>query len=194
MEVFMKKYFDTKFTKALAQRVGAFTTVLLVSACAMNSPDPFEGIGFREQRSKALDAMREYRNCRDDAMEMDVQARKSGDAGRYIASARLLEKCESSLSREAAEVGLDERVRFYALSIQNYLKGGDVESARANLEKLKKAFPDTDLYYPDGSSFIETIDVLLGQKDVREYGRLATLNVNSSIKDEVRRSRHWKRN
>ena len=189
----MKNHFNANITKALTQRVGAVATVLLVSACAMSTPGPFEGIGFREQRSKALDAMREYRNCRDDAMDMDAQARKSGDAGRYIASAGLLEKCESRLSSEASEVGRDERVRSYALSIQNYLKGGDVESAQANLEKLKKAFPDTDLYYPDGSSFIETMEVLLGKKDVREYGRLATLNVNSSLKDEIRRSQHWKR-
>jgi hypothetical protein len=194
MEVFMRNQFDTNNIKALARQAGAVTAVLLLSACAMGGPDPFEGIGFREQRSQALEAMRDYRNCRDDAMDMDAQARKSGDAGRYIASARLLEKCESRLSGEASEVGRDERVRSFALSIQNHLKGGNVESARANLEKFKKAFSDTDLYYPDGSSFIETMDLLLGQKDIREYGQLATLNVNTLLKDEIRRSQHWKRN
>ncbi len=190
----MKNHFNTNITKALAQRAGAVAAVLLISACAMDAPKLIENADFRLKRSMALDAMREYRNCRDDAMDMDAQARKSGDAGRYIASARLLEKCENGLSRKASEVGRDERVRSYALSIQNYLKGGDVESARTNLEKLKKAFADTDLYYPDGSSFIETMEVLLGQKDVREFGRLAMLNVNESLKEEIRRIRHWKRN
>ena len=190
----MRNQFDLNITKSLARRAGAVAAVLLLSACAMGAPEPFEGIGFREQRSLALEAMRDYRNCRDDALDMDAQARKSGDAGRYIASARLLEKCESRLSQEASEVGRDERVRSYALSIQNYLKGGNVESARANLEKFKKAFSGTALYYSDGSSFIETMEVLLGQKDVRNYGRLAMLNVNALLKDEIRRSRHWKRN
>jgi hypothetical protein len=194
MEVLMRNHFELKITKALAGRVGTVVAVLLVSACATGGPAPNDILGFREHRSKALEAMRNYRNCNDDAMEMDTKARKSGDAGRYIASARLLEKCESQLSLEASEVGRDERVRSYALSIQNYLKGGDVESARSNLDKFKKAFSGIDLYYQDGSSFIETMEVLLGQKDVRDYGQLAALNVNALLKDEIRRIRYWKRN
>ena len=190
----MKNHFNTNITKALAQRAGAVAAVLLISACAMDAPKLIENADFRLKRSMALDAMREYRNCRDDAMDMDAKARKSGDAGRYIASARLLEKCENGLSRKASEVGRDERVRSYALSIQNYLKGSEVESARTNLEKLKKAFPNTDLYYPDGSSFIETMEILLGLKDRTVIGEFSVANVSSTLKSELRRARYWKKN
>ena len=190
----MKNQFGINITKTLARRVSAVAALLLISACAMGGPERVDHFEFREQRSKSLEAMRDYRDCRDDAMDMDAKARKSGNAGRYIASARLLEKCESGLPREASEVGRDERMRSYALSIQNYFKGGDVESARANLENFKKMFSGTDLYDPDGSSFIETMEVFLGQKDVRDYGQLEALNVNALLKDEIRRIHHWKRN
>ena len=90
--------------------------------------------------------------------------------------------------------GPRRKAPFVRLSVQNYLKGGNVENARANLESFKEAFPDVDLYYPDGSSFIETMEALLGQKDLRSFGRLAVLNVNSELKGEFRRIRHWKRN
>ena len=190
----MRNIIDRKAVSALVTMTVSAAAALLLSACAMGGPDLSEVIGFREARFDAIGAMREYRNCRDDAMDLDAQARKSGDPGRYIASARILEKCESGLPREASEVGRDERVRSYALSVQNYLKGGNVENARANLESFKEAFPDVDLYYPDGSSFIETMEALLGQKDLRSFGRLAVLNVNSELKGEFRRIRHWKRN
>jgi len=189
----MKNIIEKKTISKLGTITGPVAAVLLLSACAMGAPSGLsEGIGFREARFDAINAMREYRNCRDDAIELDAKARKSGDPARYIASARILEKCESSLDRKASEVGRDERIRSYALSIQNYLKGGDMERARANLESFKTVFPNVDLYYPDGSSFIETMEALLGQKDLRSFGQFAQLNVSSELKDELRRIRHWK--
>jgi hypothetical protein len=189
----MKNIFDKNTNSALGKITGPVAAVLLLSACAMSAPNELaEGIGFREARFDSIKAMRDYRNCRDDAIELDTKARKSGDTGRYIASARILEKCESSLDQQASEVGRDERIRSYALSIQNYLKGGDVEHARTNLESFKKVFPDVDLYYPNGSSFIETMEALLGQKDLQSFGQFAQMNVNSDLKDELRRIRHWK--
>ena len=107
----MRNIIDRKAVSALVTMTVSAAAALLLSACAMGGPDLSEVIGFREARFDAISAMREYRNCRDDAMDLDAQARKSGDPGRYIASARILEKCESGLPREASEVGRDERLR-----------------------------------------------------------------------------------
>jgi len=169
--------------------------LLSLSACVTQGlQPPAEGIGFREARFEEISAMRSYRSCRDAALKLDSQARKSGATGRYIASARMLENCEADLGGEAAEVARDERMQAYALSVQNYLKGGDMEKAAANFERFRKAFPGKDLYYTDGSSFIETMEVLLNRKQASDFAQFSNLNVRVELKDEMRRVRYWKRN
>ena len=153
-----------------------------------------EGIGFRQARFAEISAMREYRNCRDGALDLDTKAREEGSAARYLTSARLIEKCEAELGLTTAKVAQDERMHAYALSIQNFFKGGDVAQARQNLEKFKKGFPDKDLYFADGSSFIETMEVLLGLSDRSSIGQFSVANINQALKAELRRIRYWKKN
>lgn len=171
----------------------AVTGTLLLSACVANSTaNPIEGIGFREARFQQIAAMREYRQCRDEGLEMDKQAGASSSAGAYLTSARILEKCESGIGPDGAGLSLDERLQANALSIQNYFKGGDVDKARSRLDQFKERFAGRDLYYPDGSSFILTMEALLGRKERWSFGEFAALNVNDTLKAEMRRMLHWK--
>ena len=183
-----------KTVRRLAPRAGAVVLALFgLAACVTNgATTAYEGIGFREARFNEVSAMRTYRACRDEAVALDEQARANGSKGHYLASAQLLEKCESELGAEGRGVAVDERMRAYALSVQNYIKGGDVEGATANFDRFKRAFPDKDLYYPGGASFRETMEVLLGNKEPSELGRFAGLNVNGDLKSEMRRVRYWK--
>lgn len=84
-------------------------------------------------------------------------------------------------------------MRAYALSIQNHLKGGDVTAARVNLGKFKVAYVDMDLYYADGSSFIDTVEILVGAKKPGATGRFSNANVNRELKAELRRIKHWQK-
>ncbi len=172
-----------------------FLGLLTLSACNLNQQaNQMEGIGFREARFTEITAMREFRSCRDEALKLDAQARATGALGQYLASAKLLEKCEANLGPNAAGQATEERMRAYGVSIQNYLKGGSPERAAANLESFRKAFPQKDLYLTGDVSFIETMQVLLGQRETWEYGRFANLNVAMSLKSEMRRVRYWKQN
>lgn len=165
-----------------------------LSACT-STPNPIaEGIGFRENRFQEVSAMRQYRACRDEALELDRQARTSAAPARYLASARLIEKCEADVGPGGSGVGQEERFRAWALGVQNHLKGGDVTKARANLEALKAAFPAQDLYYPDGASFTETMELLLGLRDKTAVSEFSTTNAPGPVKDELRRVRYWTRN
>lgn len=189
----------SRYAKALSRPVtrGVAMSAVLVAlaACNMNQEaNPYEGIGFREARFAEISAMREYRACRDEGLELDKQARASGNSGSYRASAELLDKCETKLGPEAAGVATDERMRAYALSVQNFLKAGEIERAGQNLQKFKEAFPGKDIYYQDGSSYIETMEILLGQRDPSALAPFASLNVNSTLKGELRRIRYWKQN
>jgi len=152
-----------------------------------------DGIGCREARFQEVTATREYRSCRDQGFEMDRKARSSGSAGAYLASARVLEKCEAGLDAGNTGVARDERMHAYGLAIKNHFKGGDIETAHRSFGHFKTVFPDHDLYYPDGASFIVTMQALLGQADPWTFGEFAALNVNPTLKIEMRRMRYWKR-
>ena len=137
--------------------------------------------------------MREYRSCRDEALALDTKARQSGSAAQYLQSAKLIAKCETSVGPEMAGIAREERMRAYALGVQNRLKGGDVAGARAALETFTTAFSGSDLYYPDGTSFTETMELVLGLRDRTAVGAFSMANVNGALKAELRRSRYWKR-
>ena len=172
-----------------------FLAMLTLVACSTEKELPdFGSIDFRETRFQDVSALRGFRDCRDQAFELDSQARASGDPARYLSSAELLERCDLELGSDAAMVPEDERMRAYGLSIQNYIKGGDVGAARRRLERFKQIFPSKDLYYADGSSFRSTMEVLLGQREPRDFGQYSMLNVGTTLKDEMRRIQYWKRN
>ena len=181
--------------KSLALRASAAVLLTLgLSACFMGSDkDAAEGIGFRQARFEEMKATREYRACTAEGMDLDKKALASGSAGTYLASAQVLEKCETKLGPgTVGDISIGERMRAYALSVQNFLKGGDVARARDNFDKFRKAFPDNDLYYADGTSFISTMEALLGRQEPWSFGEFANLNVPDSLKVEMRRMHYWK--
>lgn len=184
----------TRFSLKRQLRTGAAVMALAtLAACTSDyGAAPLEGIGYRQARFEQISAMREYRKCRDEGMELDRQARKSGSGGTYLASARILANCESSLGPDTAGVALDERMRAYALSIQNFFKGGDVEKARENFDKFKTRFAKHDFYYPDGSSYVTTMEALLGRRESWTFGEFSALNINDDLKSEMRRVLYWK--
>ena len=175
--------------------VGAvgLTAVLLSSACQTTS-SPSEGIGFREARFQEISAMENYRSCVDDAVKLDQDARSKGNPGGYIASARLIEKCEADLGPEAAHVAIEERMQAYALGIVNYAKGGDLATAQANLGMFQTAFAGYDLYLPNGASFIDTMTLLTGKRSIPNSYELSMLNINAKTETEFERLKYWKKN
>jgi len=172
----------------------ALALIPLAACSALTEPPAGEGIGFRKARFDEMAAMREYRQCRDEALALDTQARTTAAPARYLASARMVEKCEAELAGGVGAVAEEERMRAWAMSIQGYIKGGDAAAARQNLEQLKRAFPNKDLYLADGSSLIDSYEVLLDQKAPAAIAPYATLNVPEALKKELRRVRYWKRN
>jgi hypothetical protein len=162
-----------------------------LTACATGSS---EGIGFREARYSEMSAIQGWRSCRDEALELDRQARDGASPARYLASAQLLEKCESDVGAGSAKVTADERLRAYALSTQNYLKGGDIGKSRETLDKLKQIFPNSDLYFANGASFIDTMEFLTGIRDKTTVGVVGISNVDDEFRSELRRAQYWKRN
>jgi hypothetical protein len=168
--------------------------LIILSACSLPAAvGPIENIGYREARFAEIEAARNFRKCRGDALTLDREARKEAAPARYLASAKLLERCESAIG-PTIRVAREERLRASALAVQNRLKGGDIAGARGGLARLQKAFPDQDLYDAESHSFIDTMEVLLGLREETALGAFSSANVGALIKRELRRARHWRHN
>ena len=183
-----------------AMRGRAAAGLLLVSALALGgcvtdgSTDAAEGIGFREARYREISAMQTYRACTADAEKQTESARQRANSAGYLAAAKLFEQCEANLGPEASQLAPEERMRAYAVGIVDYLRGGDVASARRNLETFKQAFAGHDLSLPDGASFIDTMDLLTGGIQTGSGEQVALLNVSRALRGEVSRAQFWQHN
>lgn len=173
--------------------IGLGLGLALLTAC-QTVQNSGEAIGYRQDRFEQIQAMKDFRACHDEALQLDEQAKQSGQVAQYLASARLLESCERNLGSQARQVAMEERMQSYALSIQNYLKGGDIAKARANLDAFKSAFNGKDLYYADRSSFIDTMELLLSRIDGGDPHQIAMLNARKTVKEEMRRQHFWAEN
>ena len=176
-------------------------TVILVgigaAGCSMsnavNAPDV--GIGFRETRALQAQTLRDYEDCQDEALTLDSLARQGASTARYLASARVADTCDGALDAAALSlVPVETRMRVYALAIQNYTKGGDLAAARTGLDRFREAFAGRDLYFGDGSSFIDTVDLLLRGDAATDTVDLTVPNIGEPLRDELRRVRYWARN
>ena len=175
-------------------RFALILPVIGLTACNVTTSHiPAEGIGFREARFAEVSALRTYRSCRDDAFNLDKMARLETSPARYLASAKLFEKCEANLGQEAKSLAKDERMKAYALAVQNYFKAGNIVKAREKLKTFKSTFQNRDLYYSDGSSFIDTMDLLFSLKNSHPK-QMIMANVSGTLKSELRRFRYWSRN
>jgi len=183
----------TRTRGRFAAAAGLAVAVLALGACNMNgTANPLDTAGFREARYQEIEKIRAFRACRDEALDLDAQARTRASAGAYLTSAQVLERCEADLGEAAGSVGHDERMRLQALAVVNYIRGGNIDAARRGFDAFRAKFPDNDLYFADGASFTATVEVLLGRAEPISFGTFAALNVNDDVQSEMRRLHHWK--
>ncbi|MGB0671484.1 MAG: hypothetical protein ACPGNT_08300 [Rhodospirillales bacterium] len=176
----------------LMKLAGTGATIVLLSACQMNSAaNPMDGLEFRQARYEQMMRLEKYETCREDGLELDRSARARGAAGGFLTSAKVLQSCAAELSADDAPMDPAEPMRLEALAITNYLRGGDVPAARSAFDDFKTRYPEHDLYFADGSSFRSTTEALLGRAEKRSFGEFAALNVNDTLKHEMRRLHRW---
>ena len=167
-------------------------TFPVFGACALQEKTMTSGLEFREARFAEITAMREFRKCNEEGKTLDRKAKGSGRSAAFLTSAKILEQCETEIGPGHQNLATEERMQAYGLAIQNYVKGRDVISARNGLKRFKKKFPNKDFYYPDGTSFIQTMETLIGLQDRMSYGQFSSLNVSKTLKSEMRRLHYWK--
>lgn len=170
----------------------AIITSLMIAGCNMNqvsNPLPYErNIADVEDLLKK----KAFAKCRDEGLQLDADARSRGVAGGFVTSARVMDGCITELGRSAPRVDAEERMRLMALSVVNYLKGGEVELARQQYEKFKDKWPGHDLYLSGGVSFLETAEALFGRAEDQTFGQFTAMNISDEARSEMRRLNYWK--
>jgi hypothetical protein len=163
-----------------------------LTACVMDGAGAPPDTSYREARFEQMQQLKAFERCRDEGLHLDASARARGAADAFLTSADVLAKCNAEIGAAAAIAPEDERMRLHALSVVNYIRGGDVERARRQFDSFKAAWPDNDLYLTGGTSFIATAETLLGRTEQQTFGTFMALNVTDEMKREMRRMNHWK--
>ena len=170
--------------------LGAFT----VAACQQTSLTSSTPTVSVIDRANEMQNVLNFDSCFSNGLEQDAQAAATDERGQYLASAETLAGCDSKLRESASLVEIETRMQAKAIAVQNYIKGGDIQAARLALIDFEARFDGADLVYADGSSFTDTMRVLLHRFDDRVGYKLASLNARRKVKDEVRRAWYWQTN
>ncbi|WP_158966441.1 hypothetical protein [Paraglaciecola sp. L3A3] len=130
--------------------------------------------------------------CEQQAIEMDGYAQRSGQPAQYLASAKAMLRCVNGIQFPKGHPDTDKGLRLMALSVMNFVKGGDINAASVALRKTQSTFPDRDLYFADYSSFMDTAKALLNQQKMSRQ-QLAALNISPDLRAEIERNQYWLR-
>jgi hypothetical protein len=89
---------------------------------------------------------------------------------------------------------LSPDTKALAMGVQNYIKGGNLAKARTMFEQFEYVAVGADLLYPDSTSFVANMRVLLNVGGDKKALRLASQNAKTELKDEIRRAWYWQTN
>ena len=145
--------------------------------------------------SKVNSLYRTYNKCIDNGKNFDELASKRNTAANslYNKSAKILTDCEILIKENPYVIDENERMKNFALTIQNYIKAGNLIQASINFKDFQDTF-NNDLIYDDGSSFSENISSILEYKNANISSKFALINNSKIIRTEMKRINYWSKN
>ena len=183
--------------KNVKSKVKFAFAMLLVSA-GMSACQPLTlsessaAVDYRYERFATMQIKANYDDCRKTAFAIDKEA--GADASRFLANAEKFENCEMILGDSGKLIDQEMRLKALAMGVQNYIKGGNLAKARTMFEQFEHVAKGADLLYPDSTSFVANMRVLLNAGGDKNALRLASQNAKTELKDEIRRSWYWQTN
>ncbi len=172
------RYKMNKFTHPLKlTALGA--VIILSSACSSTKQDvyksPLAG------------------NCEQTALALDSNAQATGSEAQFLSSANTLYQCILEVSFVDISGDNQRLMQLHALSVINFIKGGDITKAKDAFSSFSQNYPNQDLLFADYTSFVDTITVLF-EPNLAVKGGLAQLNVNNALRKELKRQAYWAMN
>lgn len=182
--------------KARALLTSALLLALAACNTHSNAPEPLFSGPTPAERAEAAAAERAmgvrnaFTDCRTEGLLMLSHASEQANNGQYQRAGLIFADCLDEPG-VAAEVAAEDRLRVLALATLSQLKAGDLESARELHARMESEFSSQDLYFADGTSFTESLDMLLGDSSDSDAAVFSTANVGAALKGEMRRVRYW---
>jgi hypothetical protein len=141
---------------------------------------------------KLSNTIRSYSECIEDGKNLDrIASTKNEEADSlYNKSAKILSDCDLLIKGNPYMIREVDRMQNVALSIQNYIKAGNLIQASLNLREYKNTF-EKDLIFKDGSSFIENIETILNHNSPNISGQFALTNNSRVVRSELKRINYW---
>ena len=126
--------------------------------------------------------------CQQHALAIADNASTTASRAQYLTSARALDNCVAAGQVDKADK--QNRMQMIAITTLNFIKGGDVQKAAAQLAMFKRQYPQQDLYFADYTSFVDSATALLNM-DKLSATALTSLNINRKLRAEIERNHYW---
>ena len=172
----------------------AFSSFALAS-CNLTMDNKNARIETSIKNVKISSSLRSYGKCIEDGKSFDSLAstKNEGADSLYNKSAKILNDCDFLIQDNPYMVNETERMKNAALSIQNYIKAGNLIQASLNFQDFQDTF-DKDLVYKDGSSFIENVKTILSHNSNNSLNKFALTNNSRIVRSELKRLNYWSKN
>lgn len=172
----------------------AFCCVTL-SSCNVIDNNQSARIKTKINDLKISNNLRSYSECIEDGKSFDnLASNKNSEAeSLYNKSAKILYDCDLLIRENSYMIDETERMKNAALSIQNYIKAGNLIQASLNFQDFQDTF-DKDLVYKDGSSFVENVKTILSHNSNNSLNKFALTNNSRIVRSELKRLNYWSKN
>jgi hypothetical protein len=84
-------------------------------------------------------------------------------------------------------------MQLNALALVNFIKAGESKLAEHSLAEFRTQFPQQDLLFADYTSFVDTAVALLKYNELSAH-QLQVLNINTALRNELKRQNYWLKN
>lgn len=159
------------------------TAASLLSACGSTEQVDNTSAIMNQKNQQAFD------QCQRHVISMDKSAGKNASQAQYLASANSGLGCLTDVNINNPYISEQQIMQLHALTVLNFVRGGDIVQARNGLNDFVHNFRNKDLYFADNTSFIHTFGLLLNGE--KAQANQSSLNVNKTLVAELKRKQTW---
>ncbi|MFQ3249523.1 MAG: hypothetical protein ACI9O6_001331 [Glaciecola sp.] len=177
------------------RKVAIASTVLMLAACNITESNTNEmaAVPIAKAEIERISIDRLDSNCYSQVVQRKNSIGSSADAAQQLALAKAATRCIENKSFYPQHPDSQNAMQLSALAVVNYIKAGETQLAEQSLTGFRKQFPKQDLLFADYTSFVDTAVALLKFQTLSAH-ELQTLNINSSLRTELKRQQYWLRN
>ena len=184
---FLTKMPTNKLTMALMLAIS-------LSACSTTTSQqsPYQNLDSAKLANQSADI-----ECQTQAQNIANHAESAGSSAQYLSAAKAMNTCVSTALKSRAYNRSNNTsehdtviMKMMAGATFSFIKSGDVISAKREVVRFRRSFPNQDLYFADYTSFLDTATALLAVEPLPS-SQLSALNISRVLRDEIERKHYW---